>query len=183
MKQTLPPTPEQNQARIMLLDLHDQVVSLRYAFSKVGKTRPDPDKELSAPFNKNSADESQRIYHLPIEISGILHGNGHHLGLKFFIRPDSDFYLPARINARDVSKLVDDLRAQPRTPIIEWNLAQMNAAEKFISLLPVSEHQSISEWLVDAFQQTNRREFESALERNFPVFTWRPERGYEPEAI
>ena len=163
--------PERTLSRTRLEDLSRHLQSLRGEFGEV--TRPVAEGIWDG---RDAIDAKRRLYALsqqdfsrfPVELSGVLLGDRLRAYFACFPFVNSDKSLETRVNTDALLPYIEFVREGRRSPVTEWNLLQLNAAQAF-GQLAASSNAGVAVPLVETFQTGTPTAFRAALDIYAPI--------------
>lgn len=157
--------------RLQLEDLSRHLESLRYHFGDA--VRPAPEGIWD---NRTFIDVKRRLYALsendfvrfPVELRGVVRGNMLNAYFDCYPFLNSTQSVEARLETDSLPRFVEALRDGRHTPVTEWNLLQLNAAQAFSNLV-ITPKGGVASPLVETFQMGRPHLFREALDAYAPL--------------
>lgn len=158
-------------ARLRLEDMVHHLQCLRRSFGTA--VRPAPDGIWD---NRTFVDMRAGLYALsdadctrfPLELTGVVRGNELRAYFDCYPFLGSPQSAHARMSMEEVDTTAAFLRDGSHTPVTEWNLLQLNAAQAFAGLINTPRG-GVPYHLVQSFQVDRPNMFRAALDEYVPI--------------
>lgn len=162
---------EKDEARLRLEDITRYLGVMRENFGAAA--RPIPEalwdnrvfEDLSTGIYAINEENSTRF---PLELTGVARSRDLRAYFNCYPFLGSSRPVTVRMEMDQVAQISAHLRNSLRTPVSEWNLLQLNAAESFAALAS-APRRGIAYKLIEVFQQGDPLAFNAALAKYQPA--------------
>lgn len=159
-------------ARLQLEDMVHHLQCLRRSFGAAVRPIPEGIWDSHAVIDQRTGLHELReadCRRFPVELSSVLRGNDLYAYFDCYAHLRASRPVRTRMTIDDVSRAAESLRGGKHTPVTEWNLLQLNAAQSFADLI-ATDRTGVPYHLIETFQRGQPHALRTALDEYAPLF-------------